>query len=637
MSISAKYARACWLGLSLLLLVKGGVAMAAEDLQAKGAEARRERLLADLKDARTAIGASRLSPADIQGLLDQATALEREIAALPAQLPAGFKTIMPFSDLQARIFALHAPVRREAGFAPLVAWVPNRWDPLMPTEAPPFPPAVKAQLRLDMARGEHRAAALNLTNSGEQTLTVTLNVKGLPHGDDPVWVSVREVQFTDTYVRRPIAAALPLAPKTAAGYTVTIPVGMTRQVWLAADSRDVPAGLHAGSLTLKAADLPLQTIPFAVRIYPVDLPEPDLALGGWDYTQHPTTAYDAGALDQKLFIAKLREYGVNLPWTDPIIKGAEFDAEDRMVKPPDFSIFDAWVAKWPGAKYYAFFGLSEDLYGPAPGSPSFKRRVAQWVQAFVARAKTHGIEPRQMLLLLVDEPLKPEQDAAFIPWAEAVREANTGVQIWEDPCHEDPAVVTPRLYELCDILSPSGARFIGSPQSYRDFFVNQQRAGKELWFYNCVNGKHLDPITYHRGTFWLAIRYGAKGVGFWAFGDEGRGGNSFMAYTAPGHMFSPLFLDPPNIVDGKHMEAIREGREDFALFQLLRQRVAELTAKGGGGDDLAAARQLLTEGPERVAREVTIDRLDWHVPKERGTMDEVRIEALEALTKLAGK
>ncbi|MFA6111957.1 MAG: hypothetical protein WDA75_24635 [Candidatus Latescibacterota bacterium] len=206
-----------------------------------------------------------------------------------------------------------------------------------------------------------------------------------------------------------------------------------------------------------------------------------------------------------------------------------------------------------------------------------------------------------------------------------------------DPCHDDPAAADPRVYELSDVLSPSAARFVGSPQSYRDFFVAQRDAGKELWFYSCVNGKHLDPIIYHRGQFWLAAQYGAKGSCYWAFGDEGGAGSSFAAYTSPWHMFSPLFLDPEmGVITGKHMEAIREGAEDFELFTMLGKRVAELKAKGVDTPAVEAARTLLRDGPARGTHQIVLENLDRRIPKDRGVMDKLRVEVMDALVGLAG-
>jgi hypothetical protein len=606
--------------------------------EAQGVNAMLERLRADLQEARAAITASRLTDAGKRDLLGRAEGLAGEVEALPDALPPGFRTIMPFSDLQARIFALHAPVRRAAGYGPLLAWAANRWDNLQPTEAPAELPATAPALRVDMMRREHRATALNLTNSTDTTMDVAVRLTALPDGDNPAYVSVREVLFSDTYVRYPIAAALPEARRAEAGYQVSIPAGMTKQVWLDFSPRTTEPGEYAGQVRVTAAGVPEIVAPLTLRLYPLDFPdEYSLALGGWDYSEGPASAFDGAVVDQKTFLAKLQECGVNLAWAAGFVKGAQFDAEGNMTAPPDFSAWDAWVAKWPRARYFATFGLSSDIQGADPATPVFRRRVVQWLQAMAAHLQETGMRPEQYLVLAVDEPRGPEFDAEFLPWGEAFREANTGIRLFEDPCHEDPVTADPRLYELSDVLCPSGARFIGSPPSYRDFFARLREGGKELWFYNCVNGKHLDPITYHRGTIWLAIQQQARGVGFWAFGDEGRSGGSFVAYTSPGHMFSPLFLDPGlGVMDGKHMAAIREGTQDYEYFVMLRARVADLEARGIQAPALDTAHKLLRDGPDRVARDITIENLDWRAPKARSAMDEVRVEVLEALTALGG-
>jgi hypothetical protein len=605
-------------------------------LEIKGAAAVRERLRLDLAAARQSLAAATLDAAVRADLQARADGLAGDIEALPDALPPRFRAIMPFSDLQERLYALQAPVLRAQGFPALTVWQQNRWDPLFPTSAPAAPSPPPA-LAVALARGEHRGEAFCLTNASDQPLAVTLRVEGLPGGADPAWVGVREVLFTDTYIHYPIAAALPPAPHTAAGYALAVPAGMTRQVWLDLHPVGVDAGTHQGRVVVTAAGLAPVVVPLRIKVYPLDLPvAPSIAIGGWDYTHLETTARDGGVVKQSEFIAFLRGYGVNTPWGGGLATGAEFDAEGHLTNAPDFSAWDAWVAKWPGARYYATFGLCPELAGPVPGSPAFQRRLSDWLGALVAHLGAQGIRPEQLAVLAVDEPRGPDFDAQFVPWGQALRATGLGVTVWEDPCHDDPATADPRLYALSDVLSPSAARFVGSPPSYRDFFVAQQQAGKELWFYSCVNGKHLDPIIYHRGQFWLAAYYGAKGSCYWSFGDEGGAGSSFAAYTSPGHMFSPLFLDPElGLITGKHLEAIREGAEDYELFALLRQRLAALAISGVETPAVAAARMLLHDGPRRGTAAIVLDNLDWRVPKDRGVMDQVRLEVMDALVALA--
>ncbi len=182
-------------------------------------------------------------------------------------------------------------------------------------------------------------------------------------------------------------------------------------------------------------------------------------------------------------------------------------------------------------------------------------------------------------------------------------------------------------------VCPNAIWFVGGSDAYREFY---RKNVHELWFYSCTGGKNLDPITYYRGQFWLAIENGAKGSFFWSFGDEGRSGGSFYAYTSPGQMFCPFFIDPEmGIIDRKHMQAIREGAEDYEYFAMLRDRVTRLDAQGVKSPELDAAKELLARRPHRVTRGIAVDRIEWSSLKNRGLMDQVRVQALDALEALS--
>ncbi len=164
--------------------------------------------------------------------------------------------------------------------------------------------------------------------------------------------------------------------------------------------------------------------------------------------------------------------------------------------------------------------------------------------------------------------------------------------------------------------------------------VAQQHAGRELWFYSCSGpSKLLDPASYYRGQFWLNLKYGGKGSCYWAFGDEA--GNSWNAYTQPRACFSPLFLSKTTVTDGKQMEAIREGAEDFEYFLMLRARVAELERNGVTSQLVAEAKTLLTAGPEQAVAIMGGDKMQWTTPKDRTVMDRARLLALDLLEKLS--
>jgi len=76
--------------------------------------------------------------------------------------------------------------------------------------------------------------------------------------------------------------------------------------------------------------------------------------------------------------------------------------------------------------------------------------------------------------------------------------------------------------------------------------------------------------------------------------------------------------------------------QDYEYFVMLRKRVAELDAKGVTGPAVDAAKKLLTDGPVEVTSAINEKILEWSAPKDRGIMDRVRVQALQALSQLQG-
>jgi len=99
--------------------------------------------------------------------------------------------------------------------------------------------------------------------------------------------------------------------------------------------------------------------------------------------------------------------------------------------------------------------------------------------------------------------------------------------------------------------------------------------------------------------------------------------------------YSPLFIGADSVTDGKHMAALREGMQDYDYFVLLRARVEELRARGAGGEALARAEALLTEGPREVTDAIAAGGVGWGGEIDRSAMDRVRVQVLDALEELA--
>ena len=78
------------------------------------------------------------------------------------------------------------------------------------------------------------------------------------------------------------------------------------------------------------------------------------------------------------------------------------------------------------------------------------------------------------------------------------------------------------MFEAVDILCPYRNPFLARDDAYRQLFLDAQKQGKELWFYNADGpARSFDPFSFYLVQEWHAFAIGAKGSHYWAFGDSG--------------------------------------------------------------------------------------------------------------------
>ena len=137
----------------------------------------------------------------------------------------------------------------------LRVWAKCRWDMLEPSEEPASDAAPTVDVH--MMNGEHRAGVFNLTSAAREHGAVRVRVTGLPGSDNPAYVTVHEVLHVGTRHFVAVAAALPEAKRDGQDYVVTVPAGMTRQVWLSFHPRDLELliQLHAISSAQVEVDM----------------------------------------------------------------------------------------------------------------------------------------------------------------------------------------------------------------------------------------------------------------------------------------------------------------------------------------------------------------------------------------------
>jgi hypothetical protein len=544
-----------------------------------------------------------------------------------------FRAVLPICPAHAKMFQVQAELWKATGLPELVACAASTWDPIDPFERlSPGP----ARIQVDTMRGEYRAAALNLANTTSRPLKVRIRTEGLPGSPAPNYLTVHEVQWTDTAQGRPVAAALPEAQRNDGAWTVTVLPGLVRQVWFTFHVADVPSGDYTGTVIAESADAQPRRVPLTLRVWPFDFPkQTTLWLGGWSYT-NGAGSYGLTPQNRPQFLKHLQSHFVNAPWaTNSVMLPCQFTG-DPLVAQLDTKEFDAWIAEWPKARQYmVFLGAGPTLGDAKVGTPSFDRHVAAWLGAWVRHLQGKGIAPERLTVAIQDEPSEGTDISALLAWAKAIRAAEPKVRIWEDPIYLMPQKAPSELFSASDILCPNRPMWLEGSKRFEQFFLAQKRQGRTLNFYSCAGpAKLLDPYSYYRLQAWHCWQIDATGTFFWAFGDNS-GSSSWNEYLAAHNSpYTPLFLDDETVVAGKQMEAIRESVEDFEYFVMLRRATDRAKASGRSDAAVAKAESLLQGGAQRVLDAPGAKMLRWRDKKDRTLADDVRREILQSLSQL---
>ncbi len=562
---------------------------------------------------------------DVNAELDAATA---ELDTLPAEYGPDFKTILPLNPAHAKVFSALAKVWRERGLKEPVVWAADPWYRMELCPAFPGPSGADAtHLHVDMMQNETRSVAFNMATVTDAETAI--DISGLPADLTAPCIEVRSVAWTDTRTGDPVAAALlPVREFEGSYYPRAVP-GLVQQVWLTVNSRELTPGTH--NVMVKACGQPL---PLTIQVYPFRFPDrPTLHMGGWDYTNLPKM-YEATEKNRAALVKMLREYFVDSPWGgSSALPFGTYEASGAMTAPPGTANFDAWRRLWPDARQYCVFAAVSDRLDRFPmGTPEFDRAVGAWAQFWAQYMRGAGLDPEQLMVLLVDEPYDPKMDAVIAPWARAIHASGAGIRVWEDPTYSDMARAMPEMVSECDVLCPNRPLFHSAGEGYRAFFAEQRAKGRALEFYSCSGPMRLlDPYTYCRLQGWDCWRYGAVSSYFWAFAD-GAGCSSWNEYPLAHAAFTPLFIDAETVVAGKHLEAMREGVEDYEYLVMLDKALKD---RKGTADDREDIRAQFKELVSRVCAAIPENgQFPWKPAVLAPRADAARVEILQALLML---
>lgn len=534
------------------------------------------RLDTDIADIRDEVNQSNL-PAGVKSTFTARLDQDAIAAEHMEPLPADFRTILPLNDTHRDILAVHGELLAAEGQKPLTVWHQHRyaWLPLLATPGLQNRP----QLDFSMLRNQFRSDDLLLTNAGGKPQKVTLQLENAPQNVQDGWLKVYSVAWTDTAQGTPVADALIPIDADRDTYQVDVPAGMTRKIWFTVDSSKVPSGIYKGTLEVTGAGQKT-AVPFHLDISKAAMNTPRFSMGVWDYTNGDGNRA-VNPQNRQAAIALMRSHYVDSTWASPGVLPQpavqDFDAQGNLTAKLDFSQFDQWVAMWPGTRhYFVFANVPDHFAGTKINTPEFNVRAGAWAKVLSAHLKELHLQPKQVGILLVDEPSTDTEGEIIAAWAKAIKAAAPEITLFEDPrwVRPDKAKIQDAI-TLADVLCPDFPVFKTGGEAVKQYYANLRAQGKEMWFYQCSGPvREYDPQGYYRYQPWQAFANGATGQGFWAFGDTGSATSWNEYSSASGRInYAPAFLGKDTVYDSVHWDAVREGVEDYEELAMVQDAI----------------------------------------------------------------
>ncbi|MDD3587879.1 MAG: discoidin domain-containing protein [Thermoguttaceae bacterium] len=560
-----------------------------------------------------------------------------QLLELPPPESKGFRAILPLSEDHAKLLAIQARLWNAAGMPALAAEVVNRWE-LLPLVGR-FP-GNTTKANLDLLRGESRPIAVNLYNSTSEPLKATVTASAAGKGAGPK-VEFALVPWTDTNRYIPVQAAIvDLARTGSKSDAFDILPGVPCQLWVTVDSHGTAAGTYPINPKIEASDGTQVAVDTVVKVYPFDMPaKSSLLVGGWDYTDKlPAYSVSQKCIDS--FMKVCRQHHVNAPWSQSRTMFSCSVQGNPKALTVDTKLMEDWLARWSDAKeYFVFLAVGKSFCGFQHGTPEFDHWVGQWARFWSDWFKGRKIDPSRVSLLVFDEPgLHSNKDTVgmLCDWARAIKKANSGMRIWEDPVYTPPTKGPAELFEVSDTLCPNRPQWLADPKNFEAFYLAEQKKGKTLHFYSCSGPlRLLDPYHYCLLQAWHCFKLDAKASFFWALTDGG-GYSCWNEYVLPRNAYCPMFIDPedPVVYSAKQMAAIKESVQDYETLTLLKKVIADARAKGKASAQVDQAAKTLEEGVERVLSAPEASDISWNKPGQRDAADAVRNQVLNLLIEL---
>lgn len=493
-------------------------------------------------------------------------ALQADAVATAVVEEVDYSAGLPYSRVDRQVCRTMGAYYRGEAAAPVTLWSPQ--PTMWSHDTNPFarPASTEAvRLHADMMIGELEPVAFNISNNTTEPMAVTIRVADLGS-----WSATGIERRLTTHVVSSGFLFFDDALTPFDDNAVTIPAGMTRQVWLILNSQGVDAGEYQSTVTVEAAGT-THFLPLTAAVYPVEMPNPPPYLSStWGYfTWKPAKGFEkqaAAEMQRSYETAHILQH-VYMPWP-------EVDPQTRKLLRPiqvGFEKFDEMLAYrpyvrmwllWPGFEFgYMSLNYRQAADMPAIGTPEHTEIFKEWVRQIRDHLQEKGFSTNNWSFYWVDEPGDEGFMKFVVPASKLAKEVDPTILIWED--HQISLKMLEEHPEAIDIHCCPLNYYRNNPQILAHTLAENHRG----WHYVCDSSKASDPHRVYRLHHLTSVELGLDGAGMWVWGDDG---GQFNDYNGPYPSYGMVYATKQGPITGKRREAWREGVEDVELFRHLR-------------------------------------------------------------------
>ncbi len=449
--------------------------------------------------------------------------------------------------------------------AELVVWEADPWEnQLSPT---PLAGQVAPAITIHAARNEVECAAVNIANTGAQTIFARVAVA--PDEDAPLDrtdVVLREAVAVRNRAGQLVADAL---PRLRRDEVLTIPPGEVRQLWVEVHSGNRPPGSYDARLRI-SSEAPTIELPLRLMVWDFELPERmPVAVFNWDYE---IQGLPPGAM-RRAWLQAMLDHGINvfhLTGSPKVI----CNASGELTETPDFASFydDLIALEKPHARLFLFETwqfraqdfTAEDGTTLPYMSDAWRRAFEQWFRLFIAYTKSRGLDYGDWAFYPFDERI----DDDFLALAKLLKGLDPQVQIFTDRVADAEQVAKVEPY--VDIWCP---HIDWTAEQWQPGLRVMHESGKPVWFYFCGWAqKTFPPLERYRLLPWEAWEREIVGCTYWAA--LSRQGSAWDDFDGTNGDQGSVYEGPEGPIPSRRWEAFREGLEDYCYLHLLSQRLA---------------------------------------------------------------